>query len=128
MKFQSNLFRPINKSAVGKWKTQLSESDIKLADMIVGDIAEKSGYERKYTNRNIFLLLKSFPVIGYYKLKKKLRRPKKSTPDYTYNSADKKSFFFILGRARSGTTLLRTMLDDHPNVIITLESPIILNH
>ncbi len=30
-------------------------------------------------------------------------------------------FFFILGRPRSGTTLLRSLLDAHPNVIIPLE-------
>ena len=36
-------------------------------------------------------------------------------------------FFFIIGRARSGTTLLRTMFDAHPNVIIPLESPIIMH-
>ncbi|MFC2102683.1 sulfotransferase, partial [Bacteroidota bacterium] len=33
--------------------------------------------------------------------------------------------FFILGRPRSGTTLLRVMLDAHPNVIIPPEFPII---
>ncbi|MCF8404526.1 MAG: sulfotransferase [Bacteroidales bacterium] len=36
-------------------------------------------------------------------------------------------FFFILGRPRSGTTLLRTMLDAHPQVVIPQESPLILN-
>lgn len=35
-------------------------------------------------------------------------------------------FFFIIGRARSGTTLLRTMFDAHPNIKIPLESPLIL--
>ena len=31
-------------------------------------------------------------------------------------------FFFILGRPRSGTTLLRTLLDVHPNITIPLEN------
>ena len=31
-------------------------------------------------------------------------------------------FFFILGRPRSGTTLLRTLLDVHPNINIPLEN------
>ena len=31
-------------------------------------------------------------------------------------------FFFILGRPRSGTTLLRTLLDAHPNIVIPLEN------
>jgi len=35
--------------------------------------------------------------------------------------------FFIIGQPRSGTTLLRTLLDAHPNVNIPLESPYILN-
>jgi len=33
----------------------------------------------------------------------------------------KTPFFFIIGRPRSGTTMLRTMLDAHPNIIIPLE-------
>jgi len=36
-------------------------------------------------------------------------------------------FFFIIGRPRSGTTLLRTMLDAHSEVCIPHESPVILN-
>jgi hypothetical protein len=35
--------------------------------------------------------------------------------------------FFIIGRPRSGTTLLRALMDAHPNVIIPIEYPFILN-
>lgn len=35
--------------------------------------------------------------------------------------------FFILGRPRSGTTLLRTLFDAHPNVAIPLECAFIIN-
>lgn len=35
--------------------------------------------------------------------------------------------FFIIGRPRSGTTLLRMLLDAHPHVLIPPESPLILN-
>jgi len=35
-------------------------------------------------------------------------------------------FFFILGRPRSGTTLLKTLFDAHPNVKIPAELPIFL--
>lgn len=34
-------------------------------------------------------------------------------------------FFFIIGRPRSGTTLLRTLLDAHPNVVVPPEYPVI---
>ncbi len=45
------------------------------------------------------------------------------------NSAQIKQipFVLIIGRPRSGTTLLRTMLDAHPNIKIPLESPFIKN-
>ncbi len=33
--------------------------------------------------------------------------------------------FFIIGRPRSGTTLIRTLLDAHPNVIVPPEYPVI---
>ncbi|MGC8864629.1 MAG: sulfotransferase family protein [Bacteroidales bacterium] len=36
-------------------------------------------------------------------------------------------FFFIIGRPRSGTTLLRTLLDAHPAIIVPPEYPIILD-
>lgn len=36
-------------------------------------------------------------------------------------------FFFITGCGRSGTTLLRTLLDAHPGVNIALECPLIIN-
>lgn len=36
-------------------------------------------------------------------------------------------FFFILGRPRTGTTLLRSLLDAHPNVMIPWECQFVLN-
>lgn len=37
------------------------------------------------------------------------------------------NFFFIIGRPRSGTTLIRTLFDAHPNVCIPLETRVIPN-
>ncbi|WP_103919423.1 sulfotransferase [Candidatus Venteria ishoeyi] len=36
------------------------------------------------------------------------------------------AFFFIIGRPRSGTTLLQSILDAHPNILIPGESPLIM--
>jgi hypothetical protein len=36
-------------------------------------------------------------------------------------------FFFILGRPRSGTTLLASLFDAHPNVMLPFECPLIIN-
>ena len=40
---------------------------------------------------------------------------------------DKTPMFFILGRPRSGTTLLASLMDAHPNVILPFECPLIIN-
>lgn len=42
------------------------------------------------------------------------------------NYLDKIPVFFIIGRPRSGTTMLRTVFDAHPNVSIPLESRVIV--
>ena len=34
--------------------------------------------------------------------------------------------FFIIGRPRSGTTLLKTLFDAHPNVNIPIECPVFM--
>ncbi|NQU34666.1 MAG: sulfotransferase [Bacteroidetes bacterium] len=36
-------------------------------------------------------------------------------------------FFFVVGRPRSGTTLLRTLFDAHPNVSFPPECQFIIN-
>ncbi|HBS88292.1 MAG: hypothetical protein A2W91_17755 [Bacteroidetes bacterium GWF2_38_335] len=43
------------------------------------------------------------------------------------NSTSGTPVFFIIGRPRSGTTLIRTMLDAHPNVNIPVECPLVVN-
>ncbi len=35
--------------------------------------------------------------------------------------------FFVVGRPRSGTTLLRTLFDAHPNVLVPPECQFIIN-
>ena len=40
---------------------------------------------------------------------------------------EKTDFFFIIGNGRSGTTLLRTLFDAHPEVNIPLECQLIIN-
>jgi hypothetical protein len=44
-------------------------------------------------------------------------------PAFDKEKINNTPFFFIIGRSRSGTTLLMTMYDAHPNVIIPFESP-----
>ncbi|MCD6018321.1 MAG: sulfotransferase [Bacteroidetes bacterium] len=44
-----------------------------------------------------------------------------------YKEINKIPMFFIVGRARSGTTLLQTMLDAHPSVIVPSESCVLMH-
>ena len=45
----------------------------------------------------------------------------------TIEEINRLPFFFILGRGRSGTTLLQSMLDANENVIIPFESRLIIH-
>ncbi|MEZ5197423.1 MAG: sulfotransferase [Bacteroidales bacterium] len=51
-KYQKSLFNPIDASRVNVWKQKMTEKEIRLADTIVGDVAEMAGYERKYTKED----------------------------------------------------------------------------
>lgn len=48
------------------------------------------------------------------------------TKDYI-KKTESLPMFFILGRPRSGTTLLASLFDAHPNVILPFECPLIIN-
>jgi hypothetical protein len=45
----------------------------------------------------------------------------------TTDEIEKLPFVFIVGKGRSGTTLLKTIFDSHPNVIIPFESRILIH-
>jgi len=59
-KFHSNLLKPINVSKSGVWKTEMSEKDIKLADLIAGKWASRFNYQRKYHTFNPLLYIPAF--------------------------------------------------------------------
>lgn len=67
-KYQKNLFAPINTTKINLWKKQMSDRDIKVADMVVGKYAELSGYSRKYKKLNILIYLCILPAIIYGRL------------------------------------------------------------
>jgi hypothetical protein len=69
-KRQSNILNPINNKMVNKWQTQMSKESQEIADIIVGNYAEKYGYQRTYKsgiNKYIFpiLLLKVYVQTQY---------------------------------------------------------------
>lgn len=56
-RFHGNLFNPINSELIYGWKTKMKTFHVKIADYIIGDIAEKSNYERKYYQFSLFFKL-----------------------------------------------------------------------
>ncbi|MBT3208192.1 MAG: sulfotransferase [Bacteroidetes bacterium] len=47
--------------------------------------------------------------------------------DESIKKIESPPLFFILGRPRSGTTLLASLFDAHPNVVLPFECPLIIN-
>lgn len=59
----SGLLQPLNKDKVGIWKTEMHENDVRISDAIVGNYADKLGYERQFNSKSIFLKLTNFKSI-----------------------------------------------------------------
>jgi hypothetical protein len=66
-KIVSELVKPINASRVDAWKTQLSEQEIAIADLICGNIGSKFGYapisKKNFYKKTLFYLQNSFQII-----------------------------------------------------------------
>jgi hypothetical protein len=62
--WQKNLFEPISTKNIGRWKNELSEEQIKKADAVVGSVADKIGYERRFKNSSFLFKLYLLPGIG----------------------------------------------------------------
>ncbi|MHC1778043.1 MAG: sulfotransferase [Lentimicrobium sp.] len=64
-KHHKSLFNPINTSRLGLWKKSMSETQVKIADLVAGKYAEQAGYERKYKRFNPYIALLAFPGVFY---------------------------------------------------------------
>ncbi|MFA6950618.1 MAG: sulfotransferase [Lentimicrobiaceae bacterium] len=60
-----SLLNPISTQRMNLWKTQMSEHDIRVADLVMGKTADKAGYERKYPSFNPVLYLWILPTLVY---------------------------------------------------------------
>jgi hypothetical protein len=60
-----SLFNPISTDRMNLWKKELTERQIKVADLVAGKTATKAGYERKYPKFNLFLYLWILPTLIY---------------------------------------------------------------
>jgi hypothetical protein len=60
-----SLFNPISTSRMDLWKKEMTERQIRVADLVAGKTAEKAGYRRKYTSFNPALYLWILPMLIY---------------------------------------------------------------
>ncbi len=73
-RYHSSLLKPIDDSKIGLWKKDMSEKDIFISDIIVGNYAEKHAYERKYKSRFSPGILMNLPWIFYAMYSIRLRK------------------------------------------------------
>jgi len=64
-RFHSNLLKPINTGSMNTWQDKLTAKEVKMADQLAGVYADKLGYVRRYKGFNLWLFIKSAPLLSY---------------------------------------------------------------
>ncbi|TRZ70618.1 MAG: sulfotransferase [Bacteroidetes bacterium] len=67
-KFHENLLKPVNTRRMNTWQDKLTNQQVRMADQIAGKYADRLGYERQNKGFNIWLFLKSSPMLAYNKI------------------------------------------------------------
>jgi hypothetical protein len=60
-----SLFNPISTDRMNLWQKEMSQRDIRIADLVAGKTAVKAGYERKYPSFRLGLYLWILPTLIY---------------------------------------------------------------
>lgn len=71
-KIHKSLFNPISTEKVDKWKQEMTERQIRIADLVMGKTAEKAGYKRMFPRFNILLYISILPALIYANLMYKM--------------------------------------------------------
>jgi len=64
-RIHNSLMKPINTGRMGLWKTELTPSQVKIADQVAGRYAETMGYHRVDSRFHLALFLKTLPMVIY---------------------------------------------------------------
>ena len=67
-----SLFNPISTERMNKWQTDMTPRQIKVADLVMGNTAEKAGFSRMYPKFNLGLYLWILPSLIYASIMYKL--------------------------------------------------------
>jgi hypothetical protein len=90
-----SLFKPISTDRMNLWKTEMTERQVKVADLVAGKTAEKAGYERKYASFNLWLYLWILPTLLYASLMYRLLLLGDHLPYKWRNSLNKRLGIFL---------------------------------
>ncbi len=63
-----SLLKPISTDSLDRWKEEMTPKQIRMADLVAGKLAEKTGYKREYRGFNLWLYLKISPLLLYANL------------------------------------------------------------
>ncbi|MBT3208194.1 MAG: sulfotransferase [Bacteroidetes bacterium] len=80
MRFNSNVYEPIDPKRLYLWKDKMQDNDIKTAELVIGKYAQMMGYDPKFKNFNILLYIKLLPNILFLKIVYFLTYLKKRLP------------------------------------------------
>jgi len=63
--FHSHLITPINTGRINMWQGKLTENQVRMADQLAGKAAGLLGYKRQNRRFDLFLFLRSRPMVWY---------------------------------------------------------------
>jgi hypothetical protein len=121
LKSHEKTFEPPNPSLVGGYKRKMDPADRAAYEALAGDLLLELGYEADASNNGSEVheprtgprlpraLRRAVSVAGHATGIRPPAEPREPSP-------------FVVGAARSGTTLLRAMLDTHPQMTMVSET------
>jgi hypothetical protein len=114
-------FEPPNPALIGTWKTKMSPADRASYEALAGDLLGELGYELEHAPGEDDVVV---PRRGL-RLPRPLRRAvsvAKHVTGVQPPAEPRDPAPFLIGASRSGTTLLRTMLNAHPDLAMVSET------
>jgi hypothetical protein len=60
-KHHKSLFNPVNTSRIGLWEKSMTDRQVKIADYVAGNYADRAGYPRKFRKFNIWTAVMAAP-------------------------------------------------------------------
>jgi hypothetical protein len=90
-----SLFNPISTGRMNLWQKEMTEREIRVADLVAGRTAEKAGYRRKYPSFNPGLYLWILPTLIYASVMYRLILLGDHLPYKLRNSLNKRLGIFL---------------------------------